>query len=80
MPDGQMANAILETLMDPIHGVEYDATSLTTRHTLTLITEQGDFEAKLDPLPNAGSSISSIRGTLPEEWPRLDWTVATPDM
>lgn len=80
MPDSQIAYAVLESLTDPLHGLEFDATGIRSSHTLTLVTEAGDVNAAVNPSLNTQSSVSSIQAVIPEDWSRLDWTVAAPDM
>lgn len=81
MPDTHNVSTLVATLMSSASGFHYDRGSVASSCTLTLATELcGDISAEISGIPTGKLEIASMKMTGLEEWSRLNWTVAAPDM
>jgi hypothetical protein len=75
MPDVQLANAIIQSL-SITDQVRADVTSLCC---LTVIVGGRELKADIVSLSGSKPQVSSDSISQFESWPRLNWTVVSPD-
>jgi hypothetical protein len=81
MPDTDNVSTLIATFMSPTSGFHYDRDSLVSSCTMTLATAMyGDISAEISGIATGKLEIASMKMTGFEEWSRLNWTVAAPDM
>lgn len=79
LPNVEEAEALVRYLTDPSMGVCVDAHGVRSSSDLTL-TIQG-MEVVAEILHTADQpQLASPRAQQPEEWARINWTVAAPEM
>ncbi|KYK55954.1 hypothetical protein DCS_07919 [Drechmeria coniospora] len=81
LPDVQRANKVIQHIVNPAAGLYYpDMGVVRSRCTVLLKIQDHDLvsEAEVPFTENVGLSTPML--ARPEPWPRLNWTVAAPDM